>query len=157
MGRYLCTKRSRYQKSFNTLKNFSFQMDDEGKLQRVKVATEGLAFTMKVLSGDVSCFSSEGACPGDFGALKADLLGFGLALKAINDQKAAGEITAADALGAVAAAGAGLADTLKGTEWGDVSGCFVGDNVKCEAAEGAFAMAIGGFVSAICPVLPGCQ
>lgn len=133
------------------------QLDDEGKLQLVKVATEGLRFAMKALSGEVSCISSEGVCPGDLGVLRADLLNFGLALKAINDDKAAGVITASDALGAVAAAGAGLVDTLRGAEWGDVSGCFSAGIPKCEAAKGAFAGAIRGFVAAICPVVPGCK
>merc|ERR1739845_130029 len=57
------------------------KLDAEGKLQRVKVAAEGLEFTMKALSGEASCISSEGVCPGDLGTLKTDLADFKLALK----------------------------------------------------------------------------
>jgi len=125
------------------------KLDAEGKLQRVKVAAEGLEFTMKALSGEASCISSEGVCPGDLGTLKTDLADFKLALKGIFEDKAAGTITAGDALGAVKDASQGLAVTMGGAEWGDVSGCITGGSVECEAAVGALSVGLGGFVAAL--------
>ena len=128
----------------------SAQIDDEGKLQLVKMALEGLAFNLNDLSGAAACISAEGDCAGDLAAIGGDVAAFGAAVKGIMDDKAAGTITAGDAMGAVGAAGVGLADTLKGEIQGDVGACFI-DSEECKAAEAALSGAIVGFLAAIAP------